>query len=290
MESTMESTLVFLILCLSGLLVWTHWVEPNWFRLRREIVRLRKSLRQPLTILHLSDFHFTKQRFFVERFFNRLACLETDFVFLTGDLIDSPEGIDVCIANLRKLRARKGIYAVLGNHDYRTYPFRDQVVRLLTARICGTERPETDRLKRSLREIGVRLLVNEHVLIPLEEGKEITLIGIDDPITGRADLNRAFQGITNGILHVALTHSPILFPALERRGVDVAFAGHTHGGQIRLPGIGPLPYAYRLEPIIDSTRRYGFTGFVTRGMGANPLTRLRFFCRPEAVLVRIEGF
>lgn len=226
----------------------------------------------------------------MDRFFDRLAELDVDFVFVTGDLIDGPGGIEPCVRNLKKLRPRKGIWAVLGNHDYRIYPPFEQLIRLLIHRDLTKPRLETEKLKQALQEAGVRLLANENEYVDLETGQRAVLIGIDDPVTGRANLNRAFQGVENGVLRLALTHAPLAFPYLGRRGIDVGFAGHTHGGQIRLPITGALPIASRISSIIDSTDRYGFIGVVSRGMGAQPIGRLRFLCRPEALLIRIEGF
>ena len=125
--------------------------------------------------------------------------------------------------------------------------------------------------------------------MPLSDNREMTLIGVDDPVTGRADLARAFNGARNGCLQLALIHSPILFPALGQRPIDAAFAGHTHGGQIRLPGLGAFPLVYKFSNIIDSTNRFGFHGIVCRGMGAQELAHPRLFCRPEAIVVRMEG-
>ena len=284
------STLLSLILALAAAgFIWSHWVEPNWFRLREVRVRTKKRLPEPLSILHLSDLHFTGRQSRLERFFDQLSRLEPDFVFVTGDLIDNEAGIEPCVENLKKLRPRQGTYVVLGNHDYCHYPFINQIKRIITKETFGVERSETESLKQALQSAGLHLLTNENVPVALAGNGEAVLIGIDDPVTGKADLSRAFKGIENGALRIVLVHAPWVFPALGRRGVDVAFAGHTHGGQIRLPGVGPLPWAYRIEPIIDSTDRYGFVGLVSRGMGASPVLRLRFLCRPEAVLVRIEG-
>jgi hypothetical protein len=286
-----ELILAFGVLTAAGgcFFVWTHAIEPNWFYLRKKRVQVGKTLKEPLTILHLSDLHFTGPRFFLSRFFDRLSAIDLDFVFITGDLIDGNRGIKACVENLRKLKPKKGTFAVLGNHDYRSYPLKDQLFRLFTLENYGRDRPEVEELKAALREIGVILLANENRKIALAGEKDAILIGIDDPVTGRANLNQAFRGIEDGAFRMALIHSPAPFPSLGKRGVDVAFAGHTHGGQIRLPGVGPLPIAYRLEPIIDSTDQYGFVGLISRGLGASPVMRPRFLCRPEALLVRIEG-
>src|SRR3989338_4355071 len=153
-----------------GALVWVQWVEPNWFRLRRKTVLVSKPLSRPLDILHLSDLHFPRPRFLMNRFFNRLARLDLDFVLVTGDLIDGESGIRPCLENLKKLKPTRGIYAVLGNHDYRDYPFSDQLVRIHTGRNYGRERKEvTDSLKKALRDSGVRLLLNENISVPTSE-------------------------------------------------------------------------------------------------------------------------
>lgn len=273
-------TILFILL--GGIIflwVWTHFIETNWFHLKKVTIRLKKPLARPIQILHLSDLHCVKKRIFLEQFFDRLAKLKTDFVFVTGDLIDHPGGIQHCVRQLKKLKPDRGIYAVLGNHDYRNYfPF-----------ICTWERPETHELKQALIETGVRILHNENISVELSQTEEAVIIGIDDPVTGRDDIEKAFQGIKNGTIHLALIHSPSRFPTLHFQDIDVAFSGHTHGGQIRIPGKGPLPWVYHIEPIIDSTDRFGFVGIVSKGLAAQPLLSLRFFCRPEALLVRIEG-
>ena len=272
-------------------LIWVVWVEPYWFRLRRLTIRLKKPLPQPFTVLHISDFHFTRHKFHLGRFFDHLAKLEPDFVFVTGDLIDSAEGIEPCVHNLKKLRPKKGIYATLGNHDYRTYNSFFPWVHMFTGRDIFYKRPshEVERLKQSLAEAGVELLLNRNIIVQLGGGEELALVGLDDPVSGRENLDEAFRSAKNGTLRFTLAHTPSIFPSLCLYHIDVAFAGHTHGGQIRLPGIGALGMAKSMCPIIDSTNEYGFYGIVSRGLGAQPVTSLRFLCRPEALLIRFEG-
>lgn len=271
--------------------IWSFLIEPNWFRLRRHTLAVNKRLGSPaLSCLHLSDLHFTRHRFFLDRFFDRLSSLDIDFVFVTGDLIDSREGIAPCVANLRKLKPKKGTYVVFGNHDYLIYPAFNDIVSLMGRRNLTKSRPETEELFQALKGAGFQVLRNESRLVKLGEDQDAAIIGVDDPISGRADMKQAFEGIQNGALRLGLVHAPILFWSFRRFKVDVAFAGHTHGGQIRLPGLGPLPWIHKLTPLIETThRRYGFPCFVSQGMGAQVPLHLRFFCRPEALLVRIEG-
>ena len=281
---------VFIALFLGGWL-WAEWIEPNWFRLRQETVRLKKPLRKSLTILHLSDLHFVRERFFLKRFFDRLSGLKPDFIFVTGDLIDNATGIEPCVRNLAKLKSKYGTYVVWGNHDHRIYPPFEVLIHLMTGKDFTRPRPahEKEHLKQSLEKAGFHLLLNRNTSVKLSDGRTVCVIGIDDPITAHANFNEAFQGAKDGALYLALVHAPRAFPALGHRGTDVAFAGHTHGGQLRFPVIGPMPLAYWISPIIDSTERYGFAGVVSRGLGAQPIGRQRLFCRPEAVLVTVQG-
>lgn len=288
----MITWLILLLWIATGFVLWGFWIEPNWFRLRHETVRLRKPLSRPLTILHLSDFHFVRRRFLLSRFFDQLAKLEPDFIFLTGDFIDELSGIEPCMANLRKLKAKQGIYAVFGNHDYRIYPPFLQWIAMFKFIPHHSLRPkeETEQLKETLEREGIQILINQNISIQLSGGEKMTLIGVDDPVSRRADLDRAFQGATNGSIRVALAHSPTIFPSMSQFGIDLAFAGHTHGGQIRFPGFGPIPNVKKsISQIVDSTNEFGFSGIVCRGLGAQDLVHPRLFCRPEAILVRIEG-
>ena len=204
-------------------------------------MRLAKPLKAPVTILHLSDPHFTGRRFFLSRFFDRFARLEPDFVFLTGDFIDTPSGIQPCVENIKKLKAKRGVYAVLGNHDYESYPSWRQIFRVFTRESVGARRPgETETLKEALKGVGVRVLFNENLLLEFPGGEKGVLVGIDDPFTGRADFSKAFKGIPEN-QYFYFVHSFYVAPADSKitagetdYGVTFTSAvssGHIHGCQ-----------------------------------------------------------
>ncbi len=284
----------FILPALALLFVWVQWIEPHWLRFRKVTVHVKKPLPRPLRILHLSDLHTTKHHFHLDAFFNRLGAMDLnlDFVFVTGDLIDAESGIAPCVANLKKIQSRLGTYVVLGNHDYRNYHSLRVWRHLFTKTDSYTFRAESqrNRLKEQLSKASAKVLFNESLRIALGNGKEMTLVGLDDPVSRRANIPRAFSDVRSANLSIALTHSPVTFPTLAEHKIDLAFAGHTHGGQIRVPGMGPLARLLsHVSPIIDSTAEFGFHGVVSRGMGAKAGVRMRLFCRPEAVLVQVEG-
>lgn len=286
----MTELLFYALAAGAALFFWIQYVEPNWHLIRRvKVPSKHHPLKHPIRILHLSDLHFDRKSRVKSRFFNRLARIHVDFVFLTGDLIDTVQGIHACVKEIRKLKPKYGVYAVLGNHDYRIYPPFEPFLRVLYGHEFSVDRPEADQLKAELRAAGINLLANENVSVPLgHSGDSVCLVGIDDPVTHHANLRKAFHDVPKGILRLALVHSPVVFPSLQKRGITVAFAGHTHGGQVRLPGLGAvIHWVRRLEPIIDSTNRFGFMGLVSRGVGAQSRASFRFFCRPEALLVEV---
>src|SRR3990167_6014376 len=112
---------------LALILFWAFFVEPNWPRLRRIKITGQKKLHKPITILHLSDIHFTKNEGSKRAFFQRLSMLNPDLIFLTGDIIDNNDGIDTAARVISGLRARYGTFLVLGNHDYYDYHVFDNI-------------------------------------------------------------------------------------------------------------------------------------------------------------------
>jgi len=240
-----------------------------------------------LRIVQLSDLHVGPLfRAGSVRSVVRLAnSLQPDIVVLTGDFVSyrSMKYLPNAARELAGLRAPKGIFASLGNHDYWE---RAEGVRAALA-ACG----------------GLRLLTNENVRI----GPGLYLAALDDLMSGHPDLGRALRGIPADSGLILISHNPTVLPKVANRACFV-IAGHTHGGQValpflgprgtsRIPGVGSFEYFYewagvrrhhgRREAI--STYRYPSGWYhegrarmyVSRGIGCGLAVPLRLNCRPE---------
>jgi len=169
-------------------------------------------------------------------------------------------------ASFSMLRAPLGTFAVLGNHDHYS--------------------GEPRRLRELVEGCGIEVLHNRSVILERNGGRMV-LAGIDDLLCGTPDLDAALAGAPPGLPVLLLSHNPdVLFDA-SRRGVALVLSGHTHGGQIRLPG---LPVLVRMSRYRLDEGRYAVDGaqlVVSRGLGATGVP-LRLFCPPEAVLVTLR--
>ena len=212
-----------------------------------------------LRIVHLTDLHRSHRtkdallRHVVER--TNAAC--PDLVLLTGDYVtQDPADIKPCAEILSHLKARLGIYAVLGNHDY------------------GTDGPA---MSRALTAVGIRVLVNQSAR--LENGLQI--VGMDDDILGHPNLKKAFADIDPECPVIVLWHNPGAAEKLTDRDC-VMLAGHTHGGQIRVPFVT----AWKVRKIRAKHYLRGWFTlgkarlYVNRGVG-NVGFSFRFLSAPE---------
>ena len=223
---------------------WSHRLGLHGrLRLTHHTVELqeRHSLPGPILIAFASDLHAgpqTHPTLFTD-LVDELIRLQPDVVLLGGDYVSSRgHFIDVLARELRRLTPRLGIHAVLGNHDWWT----------------------DDRyIVTALQDAGANVLINRNCRLPDPFGS-VSICGIDDPWTGNADPAATFADA--GPIRIFLTHSPDGLLLLTGEQFDVAFAGHTHGGQIAfrngtqiLTAGGPL------------ARRYGRGEFQIAGNG-----------------------
>lgn len=215
------------------------------------------------TILHLSDLHADASADALESVLRLIADIRYDVCVMTGDYRGPTYGpCEPALRQMARLRecVRGDAYAVLGNHD-------------------------SLALAAGMEGLGFRLLLNESE--PLDRGGErIFLAGIDDAHYFRTgDIARAISNIPAGAFSILLSHTPEVFRQAVEGGFKLLLSGHTHGGQICLPGSIPITLDSPLPRRMGSGAwRYdGMSGYTSRGAGTS-IVPVRFNCPPEITL------
>lgn len=262
-------------------LAYATQVEPFWLRIRRVDLALRglHPDLDGLTILHLSDVHARPGDRGGHALVARASRIAADVVCLTGDYGDVPPHAPLAADLLLRARGRLGTFAVLGNHDYDATPHRQP------------HRFDDDvgvAVGAALEADGVALLRNESVCLRVGRAR-LWIVGLDDPHTFHDDVARAYRGVPSDEPSVVLAHS--WEPAVDvgcRRG-RLVLAGHTHGGQVRLPFMEPpIHQTYRRPPKIGGCQWIGATALhISHGLGGSH--QLRFLVRPEAVVFTLRA-
>lgn len=274
--------LVQALACLTLLVIaYGSFIEPRLLVVTRRSLSL--PVAQPLKIAVISDLHVGpyKGSAWVQRVVQRVNAQLPDLVLIAGDFLFDGEGDVADLAPLRDLRASMGVFAVTGNHDAGNF------LRLSGEKYEGVDR--TNDLTVALQDLGIDVLRNNHREVRMMDGSMV-IAGVDDIWQQESDLQRALRGIAPSAPVILLSHHPdiILDPASRRASLIVA--GHTHGGQFRLPFYGPIP---RLPTLIGRAYDQGIfaldpthTLAITRGAGET-LARARLFAWPEILLLDI---
>ena len=268
-----------------GLAAYAWFIEPRRIRTRELRVELPGPEIRPLKLLHLSDFHFFEGQIHRRDALHRLAQDEYDLVFITGDLIDDDSGIDLCIEALKPFRATHGAYAVMGNHDYVFFRADDLFPAGSDLNKKAWAYNDSGRLIAALQSIGVTVLRNQRTQIEID-GQALVIAGVDDPYLKKADVAKTFAGYDPALPCLTLAHAPEKYAEIAAAGADMVFCGHTHGGQICAPFIGPIVTRTQAPRAFAAgmTRLNGMVHFTTNGLGSSRITRPRFLCPPEAVV------
>ncbi len=219
------------------------------------------------TLLHLSDLHLDTAPAIERALIERVAPLEYDLCVISGDFRGRTHGATApAIEAMGRLRAvlRGEVVGVLGNHDF-------------------------IEMVPGLEALGIRLLLNESLVIE-RDGACLFLAGVDDPHYYCTDnLEKAAEGIGTGPA-VLLSHSPEIYRHAAHAGFDLMLCGHTHGGQICLPGGLALTYNARCPRRLGRGpwRHGGMQGYTSAGAGSC-VVPVRFNCPPEVTLHRLEA-
>ncbi|MEH2146643.1 metallophosphoesterase [Nostoc sp.] len=274
-----------------------HWLLSGPLsteELTVNIAGLPASL-QGKKLVQLSDFHYDGLRLSEDMLEKAIAVTneaKPDLILLTGDYVtDDPTPIHQLVLRLKHLQSRSGIYAILGNHDIHYRQAKAKVTDALTS-------------------IGIHVLWNE-IAYPL--GKELPLVGLADSWSREFHPAPIMNQLNPDTPCIVLSHNPDTAEILQAWRVDLQLSGHTHGGQIVIPGIGPVALFYeklvgkipkqvrRRVPFLEvnvsvvshwewaqGLHRVGKNQlYVNRGLGTYLPGRL--FCRPEVTIITLQG-
>jgi uncharacterized protein len=264
------------------------FIERTWFALRRFRLEILPAEAAPLTILHLSDLHFTRGDPRKRRFLESLP--PADLAIVTGDILGEPEGVETAVGALRAVRGRLASWFVLGSNDYyapkpynylRYFFKRSSLKRRL---IVGNRWQD---LEAGLVADDWEHLRNVRLDVTLR-GTALEVVGADDPHIHRQDA-RLYPRRHPERFGLAVVHSPDPAPELASLGWDLVVAGHTHGGQVCLPVVGAIVTncsvpRYMAKGLVRLGTTYVH---VSAGAGTSKYAPFRFWCRPEATMLEL---
>ncbi len=247
-------------------------VEPEHVLLSRHDVRvpgLPRSL-DGLRIAQITDVHFPGNVAAAEAAVEHLKRERPEIVVLTGDMIEHPRALPHVAAFIRAARGSLATVATLGNWEY----------------YSGAIPP----LAGVYRDAKVELLINARREVTVGDGS-IVLVGLDDPVMGRPDIYRARAGLSPGGIEIWLVHAPgIVSRRLQHDEATPAFllAGHTHGGQVRLPLLPAVTPPGSGRFVAGWYRDTFAPLYVSRGVGTTTIP-VRFRCPPELPIFTLRA-
>lgn len=219
-------------------------------------------------IVQLSDLHLDGLDGFSAAVAAAVARLAPDLIVLTGDYLEEERNLKAVLDFLRQLTAPAGIFAIQGNWEY-------------------WSRLEGENLRRHFKGAGVRLLINERVDLAVN-GRQLSILGLDYP-SPTDQLKYLQQDLDPQRFNLLLSHIPAFAHEQLDRQVNLVLAGHTHGGQARLPLLPPIILPRFVGRFVAGLYRVGPFNtplYVNRGIGTSILP-VRFFCPPEITLIEI---
>jgi predicted MPP superfamily phosphohydrolase len=268
-------------------------IERNMFALRRFDVPVLEPDAEPLRILHISDLHMMPDQRRKQDWVASLAATDPDLVVVTGDNMASADSVPGVLRALEPFLDTPGAF-VFGSNDYNGPVWKNPLLYLLPDRdyVHGAELPADD-LRAAFTDAGWADLNNART-IRKAGGRSIELFGVDDPHVERDDYASVAAPVSGGAdLHIGVTHTPSsqVLNAMAADGFALLLAGHTHGGQVCVPGYGALTTNCDLpHSMAKGLHRWPGTDawlHVSAGVGTHPTAPVRFACRPEATLLTL---
>jgi uncharacterized protein len=276
-----------------GTLGYAAGIERLHWTLRRATLPVLADDAEPLRVLHISDVHMTPGQHSKQRWIAALDDLEPDLVVNTGDNLAHPQAVPAVLRAYGPLLRRPGVF-VFGSNDYYAPRPKNPARYLLPGknrRIHGRQLPWRD-LRAALTEQGWLDLTHTRRTLTVR-GLRVQCAGVDDPHLRRDRYERiSGPADASADLRLGVTHSPEprVLDAFAADGYDLVMAGHTHGGQLRIPFYGAIVTNCEL----DRSRARGASRWgahtwlhVSAGLGTSPYAPVRFACPPEATLLTL---
>ena len=283
----------------AGCFAW-GLVEATRFQVRHVTVPVLPAGGSELRVLHLSDVHLLPSQQLKLNFLRSLAELRPDLVINTGDNIANDTAIVPLMSALGRLQDVPGGF-VFGSNDYHRPEFKNPLRYVTRGRSEASEAPErlaTEQLRAALTRSGAWHDLNDRRAIVEAGGYRIEMRGTDD---AHHDLDHypAVAGPpSSGVdLSLGVTHAPYrrILDVMAADGVELTLAGHTHGGQVCVPGFGALTTncdlpADRVKGLSEHhTEGHHAWLHVSAGIGTSPFAPYRFACPPEVTLLTLVG-
>jgi uncharacterized protein len=241
-------------------LIYSLFIEPNWIQVTHWTIAGNVST--PLKIAHLTDLHSPHLGFREKRLLELLDAEAPDLIVITGDTLSGWGTYRGESEVLKCLHAPLGVWLVRGNWEI-SYPLKNE--------------------RRFYANLGVHFLLNQSA----EVRDGVWLLGLDDPTFGHANLTAALTDVPPEAYRIALFHSPQFF-SVSAGQYDLALAGHSHGGQVRIPFLKPLWLPRGVGPYVEGWfEKNGSRMYVSRGLGMT-LLPIRFDCRPELAIITVK--
>ncbi len=254
-SATRRLGVIALVGVISSTLVYARWVEPVWLEVTHHEVRV-PGLAHPVKLAHLTDLHTRGLGVLERRVLEALSAEQPDVVLVTGDSLNAEQDQTAVDEFNARLHAPLGVYFVNGNWE------------------TGSGRAH--------RTAKLTVLTNETA----DLGNGVLLVGLDGYTARIDELTALTEGSPSGRYRVGLFHAPSLFNDAAPL-VDLALAGHTHGGQVRLPGLPPWWLPPGSGGFVSGWYAQGRSKlYVSRGLGTSILP-LRFGSRPELAIITL---
>ncbi len=262
-----------------GIFAYSIYVEPNLLSVKNIEINNSSNIKNEDTIkiaqisdIHLGEYYAIDK---LEKLVNKVNSQNADIIVFTGDLFDNVskfEDTSKVAPILKKLNANIGKYAIYGNHDY-----------------GGGAK---NIYKNVMEDSGFKILVNEQANVKLDSGKTMSILGLDDALLGNPDVEKTARNIKGNNYNLLLLHEPDLSDKFVSYNIDLILAGHSHGGQVKIPFLGeivtpPLAEKYK-DGLYNLNTKRNTQLYVNSGIG-NTKVPFRFMNVPEVSIFEIKA-